>query len=199
MNKRKIIVMTAIAIVVLASIGLVATLFLNEFNIGFLKIKKIDEKYSYSIKDYPTNFSKVEESLLTIKDRTFMSNELKEVGKGSKDEALLKYIEFRTGLLDAEINYKLSMEIGNRGDIRDGFGCKDKPFIISAASYKNQSAQSGYNAVNKLKEFFEKNPNEADLTEIPKSLPLFLNVSFQDIEKKANSTIRFINRVCPDK
>ena len=198
MNQRKIIVITAIMIIVLISIGLVASLFLGEFSIGLSKIKKIDEKYNYSIKDYPINFSKIEESQLSVNDLSFMSSELKNIQIKAKNSALLSYIEFRTDLLEAEMNYKLALELGEQGNTKDGFGCKDKPYIISAASYKNQSAHAGYKAVSKLQEFFKTYPQEADLTEIPKSFPLFLNVSLQEIEKKSNSTIKFINRVCPD-
>ena len=199
MNIKKVLWAILVLLIVISIFSLFASLFVGSFHLGLSKIKKIDEKYSVSLKEYPIDFTQINQMPLTITDITFMSNEFKALKENSKDEALLRYLNFRMSLLEAEMNYKLAFALGKKGDTSDGFGCKDKPVIIEAASYKNMSAQIGYAAVEHLKTFFEQYPKQAALTEVPQSWPVFLNVSFSEIERKSGSTIRFIKRICPDK
>lgn len=198
MTTRKVLLIVVSVILFLAVAGVVATLFLDDFSKGLSKVKKIDKKYAFSIENYPMDFSQSGGSHLTVTDITFMSKELEELRKENKDAALSHYLNFRIALLDAEMNYKLALALGNKGSVDDGFGCKDKPVIIEAASYKNMSSQSGFEAVESLSALFDSYPEQAELIGLPKSMPLVLDTSFAQIGKKSNSTINFINRVCPD-
>lgn len=192
---KKVIAIIAILLLV----GILLSYFLGEFQLGLSKVKKIDEEYGVSMSEYPLSFAEVNQIPLTVNDITLMLDELRTLRENSKDSALLQFLDFRISLLEAEMQYKLALALGKKGDVSDGFGCRDEPVIIEAAAYKNQSAQVGYRAVNHLTGFLTKYPRQAEIAGVPESWPVFLNASFQEIEKNAGGTIRFIKRVCSEK
>lgn len=162
----------------------------KDFKYGVRQIEIINLKYNATM----------ESSLQSIQKIDSMSSELKELKKlqlSEGQEPFYYAVNYRLLNLEADRLYIEGQKYGASGTTKDGFGCKTRPLITESVSYRNKSALKGFEAVNLLREFIGKYPEEAKLLSLSEKNALFLNATFYQISKDARSDSSTINRFCP--
>ena len=162
----------------------------KDFDYGAREVNKINSEYNVTMETYPKHLKQIDS----------MGNELKELKKISMEtgqEPLNYLIDYRLLNLEAEKLYIFGQKYGETGTTKGGFGCKSRPLIIESASYRNESALKGFEAVDLLREFVDKYPKEADSAGLSYKSALFLNATFYEMSKNARADSSVINRFCP--
>lgn len=163
---------------------------IKDFNYGVKELNKINAKYNTTMETYPK----------TIEEINSMSSDLAELKKlqlESGQEPLNYVIDYQLLNLEAEKLFIEGQKYGEAGTTKDGFGCKQRPLIIQSASLRNSSALKGFEAVNLLREFVDKYPNEANSVGLSAKNALFLNATFYKISREARTDSNTINHFCP--
>lgn len=123
--------------------------------------------------------------------------ELKKTQLKSGQEPFTYVIDYRILNLEAEKFYIESQKYGSSGTTKDGFGCKTRPLILESVYLRNSSALKGFEAVELLREFIGKYPEEAALANLSLKNALFANATFYQISRDARSDSNIINNFCP--
>lgn len=162
----------------------------KDFSHGLKLINSLNSKYNTTMETYPKDLLNID----------FMLKDFEELGKiqlTSGQEPLQYIIDYRIFNLEAEILYIKGQKYGNAGTTKYGFGCKPRPLIIESVSLRNSSSLKGFEAVNLLKEFVEKYPNEANSAGLSSKNVLFLNATFYTVWRDARKDSNTINYFCP--
>lgn len=123
--------------------------------------------------------------------------ELKKIQLESGQEPFTYVIDYRILNLEAEKLYIEGRKYGSAGTTKDGFGCKTRPLILESVYLRNSSALKGFEAVELLRKFVEKYPQEAAIASLSVKNALFLNATFYQISRDARSDSNIINHFCP--
>ncbi len=122
------------------------------FESGLKEIEAIDAKHDTSI--YSERLDKVMLNTWDIEDMLADLNamELRLKNSENKDsediQALLLLVEFRKKMLEAEMEMIKVRYIGAKGDIMDGFKCKDIGYIVNSSLIKKMAVYKGAAAMN---------------------------------------------------
>ena len=122
---------------------------------------------------------------------------IKRLDLDSGKEQFIYLVNYRILNLQAERDFIESQKYGAAGTTVYGFGCKIRPLIIESASLRNSSALKGFGAVDLLREFINKFPQEAGSAGLSGKDALFLNATFYKISQSAESDSSIINHFCP--
>lgn len=162
----------------------------KDFSYGIKQINNLNSKYNTTMETYPDSTRQID----------LMLNDMEEFRKLQleKDQEPFNYVvEYRMLNLEAEKLFIEGQKYGNTGTTKYGFGCKPRPLIIESVSFRNQSALKGFEAVNLLREFISKYPDESSLVTLSEKNALFLNATFYEISKDARRDSSIINNFCP--
>lgn len=162
----------------------------KNFDYGLKQINSLNSKYNATMEIYPKTMQKIS---LMIDDLKELRKLQLETGKESFDYI----VDYRILNLEAERLYREGQKYGNSGTTKEGFGCKSRPLIIESVSLRNISALKGFEAVELLREFVDKHPEEAAKSNLSRKNALFLNATFYQIYKDARSDSSIINHFCP--
>jgi len=184
-------------LIFVAGFSLLLNFFVSDFQQGLTQINQIDRSYNFYTGEIPMDFIYIAKSPPSMENLTNLRKELEQIE--TDDPALKRYIDLRISLINAETFYKMSLTAGKAGEISDGFGCKDSSVILSTSSYRNRSAQYGLTAAKQFGDFLRDYPNQAKLVGFPSGAPLAWNTSFSTIQRRAEGTVNFINRMCVNK
>ena len=128
------------------------------------KVLELDSKYNasfytealdkenwfsdYKIYDFDWNRTTV-----NINDVPWMVEELEKMREEyykkemtDDNKAILLLIKARIKMLESQRMYLLGKALGTKGDTYDGFRCSEKPFILNASHYFNESTRIGQEA-----------------------------------------------------
>lgn len=162
----------------------------KDFSYGFDQITSLNADYNTTMDTYPDSIGKIDamhEDLLTLKRL--------EIDSGK--EAFIYMVNYRILNLQAERSFIESQKYGAAGTTVYGFGCKMRPLVTESASLRNASSLKGFEAVDLLREFIAKFPDEAKSAGLSNKDALFLNVTFYRISKEAESDSGTIGYFCP--
>lgn len=162
----------------------------KDFDYGFKQIANLNSKYNTTMDTYPQSINKIDEM-----HEDFLT--LKRLDLSSGKELFLSLINYRILNLEAEKSFIESQKYGEAGTTVYGFGCKMRPLVIESASLRNISALMGFEAVNVLREFISKYPEESKSAGLSNKDALFLNATFYKISQGAESDSNIINYFCP--
>lgn len=177
-------------ILLIAMLFVVSCVQAKDFKYGVKQINNLNSKYNTTMETYPKN----------IKQIDLMTNDLAELKKlqlETGQEPFNYIIDYRMLNLEAEKFFIEGQKYGAAGTTKYGFGCKSRPFILESASLRNSSALKGFEAVDLLREFVDKYPEEANSVGLSQKNALFLNATFYQIWKDARSDSNIINHFCP--
>ncbi|MFC1704743.1 hypothetical protein ACFLZ6_00260 [Nanoarchaeota archaeon] len=131
---------------------------LYSFEDALKDIEVIDSKYGTSM--YEERLDRV---MLNIEDVEGMLNDLdamelrlKNMGNSEDVKAALLLVDFRKNMLESELDMIKVRHIGAKGQIMDGFACKDKEYILNASLLMKSAVHKGASALSifdKLTEF----------------------------------------------
>lgn len=162
----------------------------KDFRYGVNQINSLNSKYNTNLETYPKDVQQIDSMVVEYE-------ELKKVQLGKGKEQFNYLIDYRILNLEAEKFYMLGQRFGMSGTTKDGFGCKQRPLIIESAELRNRSALRGFAAVDLLKEFVLKYPEEASFVNLSDKNALFLNATFYQISRDARRDSSIINSFCP--
>lgn len=162
----------------------------KDFNYGIKQISAVNSKYNTTMETYPKS---IEQINLMLEDY----RELKKLQMETGNEPFNYVVDYRILNLEAEKLYIEGQKYGSTGTARDGFGCKSRPLIIESVTLRNKSAVKGFEAVDLLREFINKYPEEAKIAGLSEKNALFLNAPFYQISKDARADSSIINHFCP--
>lgn len=162
----------------------------KDFNYGQKQINALDSKYNTTMEIYPKNMMQIDSMLGDL-------TELKKLQLEAGQEPFNYIIDYKKLNLEAEKLHIQGQKYGDAGTTKGGFGCKLRPLIIESASFRNNSALKGFEAVNLLREFIKKYQNEAKLANLSEKNALFLNATFYQIANDAKRDSSIINHFCP--
>lgn len=162
----------------------------QDFTYGLNQVNELNSKYETSMETYPKSISK-------INSMTEDFQKLKGMKLARGQEPFNYIVDYRILNLEAEKLYIESQKYGLDGTTKDGFGCKQRPLILESAALRNSSAFKGFEAVDLVREFVSKYPEEAASAELSLKNALFLNATFYQIYGDARSDSSTISRFCP--
>ena len=162
----------------------------KDFSYGVKQIDLINSKYNTTMDIYPQHLKQIDSMSSDLK-------ELKKIKLETGQEPLSYLIDFRLMNLEVERLYILGQKYGNSGTTKYGFGCKSRPLVIESAALRNSSAIKGFQAVDLLRKFVDKYPEEAKLVHLSNKNALFLNATFYQISGEAIADSNIINNFCP--
>lgn len=162
----------------------------KDFKYGVKQINKLNSKYNTTMETYPHSIQQINSML-----NDFI--ELKKIQLDSGQEPFNYIIDYRILNLEAEKLYIEGQKYGSAGTTKGGFGCKSRPLVLESASFRDKSAQKGFEAVDLLMEFVGKYQKEANLVALSYKNALFLNATFYRIVTDARRDSSVINRFCP--
>lgn len=163
----------------------------KDFSYGQKQINALDSKYNTTMEIYPKNMMQIDSMLGDLA-------EIKKLQLEAGQEPFNYIINYKKLNLEAEKLYIQGQKYGELGTTKGGFGCKLRPLIIESASFRNNSALKGFEAVNLLREFIKKYQNEAKLANLSEKNALFLNATFYQIANDAKRDSSIINHFCPE-
>lgn len=162
----------------------------KDFKYGVNQINSINSKYNTNMETYPSDLQQIDSMLAEYE-------ELRKLQLEKGKEQFNYVIDYRILNLEAEKFYIQGQRFGMSGTTKDGFGCKQRPLIIESAGLRNSSALKGFAAVDLLREFVQKYPEEANFVNLSDKNALFLNATFYQISRDAKRDSNIINSFCP--
>ena len=123
------------------------------FKDGLLEFNSIMQKHSSTFDKLPNATKELE----TLKFELKAINQDLTTGK----EPFKYLIDYTKLLLESEELKIRGESYGSIGKASDGFGCKQRPLIMESATFRNNSAQKGFESLKVLQDFQEKYPTEA--------------------------------------
>ncbi len=163
----------------------------KNFEYGLGKLNEIDSKYNVTMDSVPTG---QKETSLMISELEILGEEKLESGQEAFDSLLI----YRTASIEAAQIYAKGASFGAKGTTKDGFGCKDRPFVIESGQLRNSSAQKGFEAVSALWNLVEKYPREANASGLTGKNAVLMNGTFYKIYLDARSDIITIKNMCTE-
>jgi hypothetical protein len=165
------------------------------FKQGIIEINSIDTKHGITF-DKPS--SDIEYLNNALVDFYALKNKFSLLKPSDDTNALMELINFRIFDLEANVQLQLGNSYGGKGTVKNGFACNQRPYILAFANYYNESAKTGFIAVEYLKELFRSYPENAALLDIRTSYPMILNVSYEKIFNRARNEARVMDFYCKD-
>jgi len=162
----------------------------KDFGYGIKLVNSINSDYNTTMESYP-------KSIPQIKSMLNGFSELKKLQLESGQEAFNYVVDYRILNLEAEKFYIEGQKYGQAGTTKQGFGCKSRPLIIESVGYRNKSALKGFEAVDLLREFAGRHPEDASMAGLSEKNALFLNATFYQIQADARRDSNIINNFCP--
>ncbi|MBS3096605.1 hypothetical protein J4480_04150 [Candidatus Woesearchaeota archaeon] len=162
----------------------------NDFGYGAKQINLINSKYNTTMETYPGSIIQID---LMLNDY----QELKKIQLQAGQEQFNYLIDYRTLNLEAEKLYIRGQKYGLSGTTKEGFGCKSRPLILESVFFRNSSALKGFEAVDLVRQFVNKYPEDAKSAGLSAKNALFLNATFYEISREARADSNIINRFCP--
>ena len=162
----------------------------RDFNYGVKQLMVLNAKYNTTMDTYPSHIKQID----SMHDDLLA---LKRLQLDSGKEPFIYLVNYRILNLEAEKNFIQGASYGLMGTTQAGFGCKARPLVIESVSFRNSSALKGFGAVDLLREFVNKYPQEASSAGLSNINALFLNVTFYKISQYAESDSSTINYFCP--
>ena len=148
----------------------------KNFSYGLKQVNLLNFKYNTTMETYPKTTAQISSM---IKDY----DELRKMQLESGQEPFNYIIDYRILNLEAEKSYIYGQSYGSTGTTKNGFGCKSRPLIIESVQFRNQSAQKAFEAVDLIREFVQKYPEEAKQAGFSEKNALFLNATFFSISE----------------
>ena len=183
---KRILIFLALAVFFVAGCALA-----KDFKYGIKQINIVNSKYNTTMEIYPKSVQKIDSM---IGDLT----ELKKVKLDNGQGSFSYVIDYRILNLEAEKLYIKGKSYGDSGTTKKGFGCKQRPLIMESATFRDNSALKGFEAVGLLRNFIDKYPEDAKLAGLSQKNALFLNATFYAISIDSKSDINAINYFCPE-
>jgi len=162
----------------------------KDFEYGIKQIGKINSKYNTSMDTYPKNIETINSLISDLK-------ELKKLKLDNGQEQFYYLVDYRILNLETEKFFIEGQKYGDGGTTKDGFGCKQRPLIIESVALRNRSALKGFEAIDLLREFIRKYPEEALTSNLSDKNALFLNATFYSVFTEARRDSNVINNFCP--
>ena len=162
----------------------------RDFNYGVKQLMVLNAKYNTTMDTYPSHIKQID----SMHDDLLA---LKRLQLDSGKEPFIYLVNYRILNLEAEKNFIQGASYGLMGTTQTGFSCKARPLVIESVSFRNSSALKGFEAVDLLREFVNKYPQEASSAGLSNINALFLNVTFYKISQYAESDSTTINYFCP--
>ncbi len=175
---------------ILVLILIIGCVQIKDFNYGVKQIDRVNAKYNTSMDTYPKNIDAINSLINDLK-------ELKKVKLDNGQEQFYYLVNYRMLNLEAERFFIEGQKYGSLGTTKDGFGCKLRPLIIESVALRNQSALKGFEAIDLLREFARKYPEEALTANLSDKNALFLNATFYSVFSEARRDSNIINNFCP--
>ena len=163
----------------------------KDFSYGISRMEEINSKYNATFDSYPADAGKINLMIDSYK-------ELKNLNLGKDQESFNLFVDYQILNLEAEKYFIKSLKYGDVGTTKYGFSCRSRPIIIETAASKNASAAVGFEAVSKLKDFIEKYPEKANSLNLSQKNVVFLNSTYYELSKDANTDSDTINGFCPE-
>ncbi len=163
----------------------------KDFSYGLSQMNAVNSKYSITPNSYPADVNKIDIIMNSYK-------ELKSLRLDKDQEAFNELVDYRLLTFGSDKQFVNSLKYGDAGTTKKGFGCKIRPLIIETVKFKNESAVKGFEAISKLKDFVDKYPQNSKLANLSQKDVIFLNASFYELSKEANTDSGTINYFCPE-
>ncbi len=163
----------------------------KNFEYGVGQLNSVNSKYNTTIDTYPKDIPKINSMISGLK-------ELKKLQLADGQESFYYAVNYRILNLEAENLYIDAEKYGNYGTTKYGFACKPRPIIIESVDLRNKSALKGFEAVDLLREFILKHPEDANSIGLSEKNALFLNATFYQIANDASADSNVINYFCPE-
>lgn len=184
---KKVSLVISLIFVVLAS-GCAQT---KDFSYGLEQMNDINSKYNATFNSYPGDVDKIDLIVNSYK-------ELKKLKLDNDREAFNLFLDYQILNFRSNRDFVNSLKYGDVGTTRGGFVCKSRPIIIETVGFKNASAIRGFEAVGNLKNFIDNYPEKAKLLNLSRKNVIFLNATYYELSKDANSDSDTINEFCPE-
>lgn len=163
----------------------------KDFSYGLGQMNAVNSKYNITYDSYPADVNQINMIIGSYK-------ELKSLKLDEDYNVFNEFIEYQTLNLEAEKQFVNSLKYGDAGTTKKGFGCKMRPLIIETVKFKNESALKGFEAVSRLKDFVDRYPEKAALISLSQKNVIFLNATYYELSKDANTDSSVINSFCPE-
>ncbi len=176
----------------------------KDFKDTFYATKEIDNKYGTNMSKEMLNFYMLNIDL--ISNATNDLNELKKLVENSTPSVtpeenrtktrMIRFVDARIEMLESERQFQLAEATGSKGDMADGFECKDAPYIINATIFLNESIKHGIMATKLLDVAMTGSEEAQALVGVRENRPDFYFSPFRKIEQKLNKNIITLNKYC---
>lgn len=198
MQKKEIILIIAMVFFISGcSIGLI-TKESYTFEDGFNELMALDTKYNTDFYTENINTSQwpLEEIDIINQDYIALRDRFNQSASTSRGPLLL-LMEYKINNIEATKYFKLKNAIGSRGTVRDGFSCKDKPFVLMAVQYFNTSHQHLLKARYAMDDLLTYYPQSRTVIDIENRRPIIMDPPFAEILRFIDGETRIINKFCP--
>ena len=163
----------------------------KDFSYGVSQMEAINSKYNITFDSYPADVSQLDAISSSY-------NELKNIKLAKDQAAFNELIDYHLLSIEAEKDFVRSLKYGDVGTTKNGFVCKSRPIIIETVGFKNASAIKGFDAVSKLKNFIDNYPENANSLNLSQKNVVFMNATYYELSKDANSDSDTVNGFCPE-
>ena len=163
----------------------------KSFSYGLNQIELVNSRYNITFDSYPGNINQLSSAIGAYR-------ELKNIKLDKDNEAFALFLDYQLLSLESDLQFVNSLKYGDYGTTKKGFGCKMRPLVIETAKFRNDSANLGFEAAGKLKEFIDLYPKKSKLVSLSQKNIVFLNASFYEMSKDADSDSSTINGSCPE-
>ena len=163
----------------------------KDFSYGLKQIDLVSSRYDIASDSYPGDVTQINSAIGAY-------GELKNLKLDKDQESFAVFLDYKLLSLESDMQFVNSLKYGDAGTTKNGFGCKMRPLIIETVKFKNDSALKGFAAAGRLKEFIDLYPEKSKLVNLSRKNVVFLNASFYEMSKDADSDSSTINGFCPE-
>ena len=163
----------------------------KDFSYGLGQMDAVNSKYNITYSSYPADVNQIDVIINSYKG-------LKSLKLDTGREAFDEFVDYQLLTFESDKQFVNGLKYGDAGTTKYGFGCKIRPLIIETVKFKNESATMGFEAISKLKDFVDKYPQNSKLANLSQKDVIFLNATFYELSKDANSDSGTINSFCPE-
>ncbi len=185
----------------------------SSFDKEFRKVLDLDKKYNASLYtealDVENRFSSnrgyhfdwnrtivdIEKIPLMVEELEKMRNDYYKKEMTEDNKAILLFIKARIEMLESERTYLTGLSIGAKGDTYYGFKCSEKPYILEASHYFNESVRIGQEATDMLDKILTRFPQTRDFLS-EDNRPKFYDSPFWPIREYSRSNRMAVEKVC---
>ena len=163
----------------------------KDFSYGLKQIDLVNSGYNITSDSYPGDANQINSAIGAYQ-------KLKNIKLDKDQEAFAVFLDYQLLSLESDMQFVNSLKYGDAGTTKKGFGCKMRPLIIETVKSKNDSALKGFEAAGRLNEFIDLYPEKSKLVNLSRKNVVFLNASFYEMSKDADSDSSTINGFCPE-